>query len=95
MWYYDTMDLTPFLQQGENKMSFVVLRYFASNRAAIPFERTALPGLTVVGLVEAGNTIVNLSSENDWLARVDEGITFPTGLVDDWCLHVSDITSCK
>lgn len=93
VWYYDTLDIAPFLHTGENEIKFVVLRYFASNRAALPFERSSLPGLTVIGFIDTGNANVDLSSTGEgWLAVVDESITFPTGLADDWCLHVSNIT---
>lgn len=55
----------------------------------MPFERTALPGLTTVGNVEAGGEAVNLSSTNGWEAQVQDNILFPMGLIDDVFLHVS------
>lgn len=55
----------------------------------MPFERTYIPGLTVVGHVEAEKTIVYLNSGEGWQAEVDYSIQFPTGLVDDVFLHVS------
>jgi len=68
----------------------VVMRWFVASRAAMPFERTAFPGLTVCGRVEAGETVVNLGSALEgWEAEVDESVLFPTGLVDDVFLHVS------
>lgn len=88
IWYYDTLDIAPYLQEGNNEVKFIVIRYFASNRAAMPFERTSFPGLTVVGSVNAGETVVDLCSYKGWLAQVNENILFPTGLVDDSFLHV-------
>lgn len=88
LWYYDTLDIAPFLQNGVNRVEFLVIRYFAASRAAMPFERTTLPGLTVIGSVEVGEEIVDLSSAKDWQARVDESVLFPTGLIDDVFLHV-------
>ena len=66
----------------------MVIRYFASSRGAMPFERTSTPGLTVIGNVEAVTETMDLSSNNGWYAQVDESIMFPMGLVDDVFLHV-------
>jgi hypothetical protein len=89
IWYYDSLDIAPYLRNGNNQVKFVVIRYFASSRAAMPFERTSLPGLTVSGSVELNTEKIDLSSCNVWQAHVDESIEFPAGLVDDVFLHVS------
>lgn len=88
-WYYDTLDIAPFLDSGDNEVIFIVLRYFAASRAAMPFARTSYPGLTVHGTVEAGSEIIDLRTNEDWQAHVDKGVLFPTGLIDDVFLHVS------
>ncbi|KAJ0414830.1 hypothetical protein BJY00DRAFT_320701 [Aspergillus carlsbadensis] len=91
IWYYDTVDIAPYLQPGNNVVRFDVLRYFAAARGAMPFQRTAVPGLTVVGRVEAdGESVVLDSAGGQWEARVDEGVTFPMGRVDDVFLHISE-----
>lgn len=89
IWYYDSLDIAAHLQIGPNEVEFVVLRYFASSRGGMPFERTSFPGLTVVGRVEAATETVNIESRESWVAQVDESVNFPTGLVDDVFLHVS------
>ncbi|KAH7176814.1 Six-hairpin glycosidase-like protein [Dactylonectria macrodidyma] len=90
LWYYDTLDIAPFLQSGVNTVEFLVIRYFAASRAAMPFERTTLPGLTVIGNVQAGEEVVDLDSAKGWQARVDESVLFPTGLIDDVFLHINE-----
>lgn len=89
LWYYDTLDFASELKQGHNEVVFVVLRYFASTRAAMPFERTMLPGLTVVGTIESDDGAVSLDTTQGWEAQVDDSIDFPIGLIDDGFLHVS------
>jgi hypothetical protein len=42
IWYYDTLDIAPYLEKGQNEIRFVVVRYFATLRSAIPFVRTPL-----------------------------------------------------
>jgi len=88
IWYYDTLDIAPYLMEGQNELKFVILRYFNSLRSAMPFERTARPGLTVTGSVKTAHEAVDLASSNNWLACVDNTIQFPMGLVDDVFLHV-------
>lgn len=95
IWYYDTLDIAPLLSIGRNEIKVLVVRYFASTRSAMPFERTAVPGLTVVGTVEAGMEVVDISSRKDWQAQVDEGISFPMGLIDDVFLHVRCLQSTQ
>ncbi|KAL2814146.1 Six-hairpin glycosidase-like protein [Aspergillus granulosus] len=91
IWYYDTVDIAPYLQTGTNIVQFDVIRYFAASRGAMPFQRTAIPGLTVVGRVEAaGDEVVLDSAGGQWQALVDESVEFPMGLVDDVFLHISE-----
>ncbi|KAK7415762.1 hypothetical protein QQX98_005675 [Neonectria punicea] len=90
IWYYDTLDIAPLLRSGINEIKFLVVRYFAASRTAMPFERTSFPGLTVIGKVEADATVVDLNSSISWGVQVDESIVFPTGLVDDVFLHISE-----
>ncbi|WVQ76529.1 hypothetical protein IAR50_006199 [Cryptococcus sp. DSM 104548] len=89
IWYYDTLDISPFLQEGLNELEFRVIRYFASSRGGMPFERTSFPGLTVVGRV--GD--IDVGSKEGWLGYVDETTEYPTGLVDDVFLHINERTS--
>ncbi|KAL3453185.1 Six-hairpin glycosidase-like protein [Aspergillus insuetus] len=91
IWYYDTLDIAPYLRTGTNIVQFDVIRYFAASRGAMPFQRTAAPGLTVVGRVESdGESVVLDSAGGLWEARVDESVTFPMGRVDDVFLHISE-----
>ena len=96
IWYYDTLDIGPYLRPGENEVVFVVLRYFATVRGAMPFARTPFPGLTVVGKVQHGSAsdaiTIDLNTKSPgWVAQVDDSIQFPTGLIDDGFLHVSTL----
>ncbi|GAM37886.1 hypothetical protein TCE0_033f08183 [Talaromyces pinophilus] len=90
IWYYDSLDIAPYLKPGENEIRFSVLRYFASSRGAMAFERTVLPGLTIVGHVEAGDDTIDLGSHQGWKAAPDDSVQFPSGLVDDVFLHISE-----
>jgi hypothetical protein len=95
IWYYDTVDIAPYLRVGENEIVFGVVRYFNARRGAMPFNRTAFPGLTVVGTIETETETVDVQSRDGWLVQVDERVRFPMGLVDDVFLHVGLCISCR
>ena len=93
IWYYDTLDIGSHLTTGENEIKFIVMRYFASSRGGMPFERTAMPGLTVIGRIETATESVKVESRKSWEAQIDESVKFPMGLPDDVFLHVSPYLS--
>ncbi|KAJ5290736.1 uncharacterized protein N7443_010989 [Penicillium atrosanguineum] len=88
--YYETLDIAPYLKAGHNEIRFVVVRYFAASRSAMAFERTALPGLTVIGHIETSSEVIDLSCLTAWESYVDNSIQFPLGLADDVFLHISE-----
>lgn len=90
-WYYDTLDIAPWLQQGRNELVFQVIRFYPTAGVALPFARTNTPGITVVG--SAGG--VELSMGSGWEARIEETVGFPVGTPHDVFLHVSRPESRK
>ncbi|WWD09794.1 hypothetical protein V865_007922 [Kwoniella europaea PYCC6329] len=89
IWYYDTLDISPWLTEGENKVEFLIIRYFAGSRGGMPFERTTFPGFTCIGKV--GDE--DLASAKGWTAVVDDSRKYPTGLQDDVFLHINERVS--
>ncbi|KAG8631818.1 hypothetical protein KVT40_000958 [Elsinoe batatas] len=91
IWHYDSIDIAPFLMEGRNVLQVVVMRYYAASRAAMPFARTAYPGLTIVGGLKSGSDVIDLGTMcSGWTARVNPEISFPTGLIDDVFLHINE-----
>lgn len=89
LWYFDSIDIVPWLTAGTNRIECIVLRYFASSRGAMAFERTAFPGFTLVGSIDIhGEQPVCLNSRHGWRAQVNNNLHFPAGLPDDVFLHV-------
>lgn len=78
VWFYDTVDLLPYLQKGMNIIGVSVLRYpenpAAGNHGMF---RTSVPGLYVTGKAEdmAGNEY-DLSADASWRCMLDEKVTF-------------------
>lgn len=90
LWYYDSIDIADHLREGNNEIRIEVLRYFAANRAAMPFGRTSFPGLTLSGTIDVADSVLDLSSGDvkQWAATIRDEVAFPTGTLDDGFLHV-------
>ena len=68
IWYYDTVDLTPFLVTGRNILAVVVLRYpLESSKGNASVFRTDTPGLYLLGshTTENGEKL-SLSADETW-----------------------------
>ncbi|KAF2166607.1 glycoside hydrolase family 78 protein [Zasmidium cellare ATCC 36951] len=97
LWYYDRLDIAGHLREGRNEIRVEVLRYFAANRAAMPFGRTNFPGLTIYGAIDAGGQELKITSGDvrEWRAQVHDEIAFPTGIIDDGFLHIYERVSVQ
>lgn len=87
-WFYDTIDLAPWLQAGENVIIIKVLRFFPSADAGFSFARTSFPGLAVVGSVGTQD-ISTGGSGSSWEGRAEPHVFFPSKSDVDIFLHVS------
>lgn len=87
LWYYDTVDVGPFLRTGVNDIQIKVLRYFPGVDAGIPFARTAKPGLTVLGTV-AGQDLSTGSGKGMWRCQVQGQVYYTSKSKQDIFLHV-------
>lgn len=78
VWFYDTVDILPYLRKGMNIIGVSVLRYpedpVAGNHGMF---RTSVPGLYVIGKLEdmAGN-VYDVSADVSWRCRIDKTVTF-------------------
>ena len=78
VWFYDTVDILPYLRKGMNIIGVSVLRYpedpVAGNHGMF---RTSVPGLYVTGKLEdmAGNEY-DVSADASWRCMIDKTVTF-------------------
>lgn len=77
-WYFETVNIRPFLRPGENVLSAKVLRFSDKHPGSLSLTRTANPGLIVHGEIDGQK----LHTGVDWLARVDESTTLESR--KDW-----------
>lgn len=78
VWFYDTVDIAPYLTCGQNALAVAVLRYpedpGAGNHSLF---RTAVPGLYVSGSVtDAAGKVYDLGADASWRCRVDRSVQF-------------------
>ena len=85
VWYYDTIDIAPYLIRGQNEIIVDVIRYFPSAKAGLPFVRGHRAGLT---MIEESTGLDLSTGEDGWVAEIHPGLSFPMGLEDDVFLHV-------
>ena len=78
VWFYDTIDILPYLKKGLNIVGVSVLRYpedpTAGNHGMF---RTPVPGLYVTGKAEdmVGNEY-DVSADASWKCKIDRNVTF-------------------
>lgn len=75
IWYYDEVDILPYLTEGENVLAVQVLRYPTQHQKGNHgIFRTETPGLYVEGLVtdQSGN-VFGLDADESWKAKKDAG----------------------
>ncbi|KAF4466425.1 Six-hairpin glycosidase [Fusarium albosuccineum] len=85
-WFYDTVDIQPFLTRGDNLIAVTVLRYFHATKYATTFARMPIPGLyvRVVGR-EAG---ISIDSDSTWEVAIDCSSTVRVDEKFDWFLNI-------
>lgn len=77
VWFYDTVDILPYLKKGKNIIGVSVLRYpedpVAGNHGMF---RTSVPGLYVTGKIEdmIGNDY-DISADASWKCMMDKNVT--------------------
>ena len=78
IWFYDTVDILPYLKKGKNVLAIAVLRYpqepEAGNHGMF---RTSVPGLYVIGTVEGmdGEDYI-VDTDESWKCKLDCCVSF-------------------
>jgi hypothetical protein len=91
-WYYDELDLQPFLRVGENKIAVRVLRWVHGSHSAVSFVRMPVPGLfiSLPGCEDEAIRAIDTRVDG-WEASVDEGARLPVDIKHDDFLHVYEV----
>lgn len=78
VWFYDDIDILPYLNKGMNVIAVSVLRYpeepVKGNHGMF---RTSVPGLYVTGLIrDMAGTEYGVSADASWKCRIDKNVVF-------------------
>lgn len=78
VWFYDTVDILPYLKKGLNVIGVSVLRYPENpDRGNHGMFRTSVPGLYVTGRVtDMNGNEYDVSTDNSWRCMTDRNVTF-------------------
>ncbi|KAL3442861.1 Six-hairpin glycosidase [Aspergillus insuetus] len=89
LWFYDELDIRPYLQLGHNSINVRVLRFYYATQHATSFPRLHRPGLFVQH-AEAETALGTgcIQSDRTWEAALDRSTILPTDIKEDEFLHV-------
>lgn len=88
MWFYDEVDIAPFLQPGVNNIGIHVLRLYHGTSYGTSFPRMAIPGLFVRVPDITTREKFQLQSDDSWLTALDPCRKLPTHQKEDDFLHI-------
>lgn len=87
-WYYDELDIQPYLQTGSNFVAIRVLRLLHGSHHGISFVRMPLPGLYIAVQTTGNKQKVTTGTDEEWETSIDDVARFPCDLKEDDFLHV-------
>ncbi|KAH7075726.1 Six-hairpin glycosidase-like protein [Paraphoma chrysanthemicola] len=88
MWFYDDINVQPFLNTGMNQISIRVLRFYYATSYATSFPRLPIPGLFVRTPDVQLREIHGIQSDESWDCAVDPTTLLRTDQAEDDFLHV-------
>ncbi|KAL3455647.1 Six-hairpin glycosidase [Aspergillus heterothallicus] len=92
LWFYDEVDIAPYLKPGDNHIAVTVLRFFYATQYAPTFPRLSSGGLRVVA---PDAWAEDLQSSADWKAAIDPRTVFRVDEPEDRFLHVYEKVSLR
>ena len=83
-WFFDEIDIQPFLRTGRNEIAVRVLRSFYGSQHAVSFVRIPVPGL-LLRLPHHKHAILKsvATSEDGWEASKNHDVRLPIDIKDD------------
>ncbi|KAF5266393.1 hypothetical protein FOXYS1_2767 [Fusarium oxysporum] len=69
-WFYDTINIAPFLQQEENHIAVHVLRFYQATTYAWTFARTPIGSLHIRS-VDSSSETSRLNTDDTWKVAID------------------------
>ncbi|KAH7198936.1 Six-hairpin glycosidase-like protein [Fusarium flagelliforme] len=88
LWFYDEVDISPYLHTGHNLIAIHVLRLFHGTSYATSFPRLGCGGVRVRTTIDDPFWASELCSSVLWQTAVDRFVTLPIDQAEDDFLHI-------
>ncbi|KAH6952064.1 Six-hairpin glycosidase-like protein [Fusarium avenaceum] len=88
IWFYDEIDVQPFLKVGVNNIGIHVLRLYHGTPYGTSFPRMAFPGLFVRMADGTASGGIDLESNGSWSCSLDQSHNLRIDLKEDDFLHI-------
>ncbi|KAM0432456.1 hypothetical protein ACHAQK_009681 [Fusarium lateritium] len=93
LWFYDEVDISPYLRLGENKIAIHVLRLFHGTSYGTSFPRLGSGGVRIAAAIDDPLWSPQLRSSVLWQTAVDPFVTLRVDEPEDDFLHVFEKVS--
>lgn len=89
VWYYDELDIQPYMKAGKNTIAVRVLRLYHGTRFGTSFPRMPLGGLRIQHIRDSNDPpiIFSIETNGSWKTAVDRSSFLPI-IEDDMFLHI-------
>lgn len=88
LWFYDELDVRPYLKTGLNHIGVRVLRFYHATSYATSFPRLEFAGLFIRHVDPDHGLSFDVQSDNTWETSLDMSTRLPTDIREDDFLHV-------
>ncbi|KAF7718735.1 Alpha-L-rhamnosidase [Penicillium ucsense] len=88
MWFYDEVDIRPFLKAGGNDINVQVLRLHHATSHATSFPRLPQPGLLIRHAHMSDDVGFHVQSDKSWETVIDFSTRLPTNMPEDQFLQI-------
>ncbi|KAG5760875.1 hypothetical protein H9Q72_011000 [Fusarium xylarioides] len=95
LWFYDEVDISPYLRLGENHIAIHVLRLFHGTSYGTSFPRLGTGGVKIATTVDDEVWAPQIRSSELWQTAIDHNVTLHIDEEEDDFLHVYELVSAS
>ncbi|KAF3386927.1 hypothetical protein F1880_001323 [Penicillium rolfsii] len=88
LWFYDEVDIAPYLRLGKNQIGIHVLRFFYATNLATSFPRLPFGGVYIATVDSNVAKGPELNSSVLWETAIDQSTILPVDQAEDDFLHI-------
>ncbi|KAG4258899.1 hypothetical protein FPRO03_13365 [Fusarium proliferatum] len=95
LWFYDDVDISPYLRVGENHIAIHILRLFHGTSYGTSFPRLGTGGVRIATAVGDEVWAPQIRSSELWQTAIDHNVTLRIDEEEDDFLHVYELVSAS